>query len=59
MSAYSTSIKDYVARYRQEVGDQGLIDPHEVAGWAYKHGLHNQARVTRTQRENDHRYYCC
>lgn len=40
MPAYSTAIKDYVTRYRREVGDDGLIDPHAVAGWAYKNGLH-------------------
>ena len=36
MSAYSNAIKDYVERYQQETGHQGLIDPHEVAAWAYR-----------------------
>lgn len=41
MSAYSNAIKDYIARFQQEVayGD-GLIDPHEVAEWAYRNGCH-------------------
>ena len=40
MSGYSTAIKEYVQRYKKEVGDNGLLDPHELAEWAYKHGLH-------------------
>lgn len=41
MSAYSNAIKDYVSRFKNEVafGD-GLIDPHEVAEWAYRNGCH-------------------
>ncbi len=41
MSAYSSSIKDYIEQFKAEVsvGD-GLIDPHEVAEWAYRRGLH-------------------
>jgi hypothetical protein len=46
MSAYSTSVKDYVARYQREVGGEGLIDPHEVAGWAFKNGLHKPSVKT-------------
>lgn len=40
MSAYSNAVKDYIERYRKEVGGDGLIDPHEVAGWAWRKGLH-------------------
>ena len=40
MSAYANAVKDYVERYKAEVGSDGLIDPHEVAAWAYRQGLH-------------------
>lgn len=40
MSAYSNAVKEYIERYKNEVGDVGLIDPHEVAGWAWRKGLH-------------------
>jgi len=40
MSAYSTQIKDYLQRYKREVRDDGLIDPHDVAAWAFHEGLH-------------------
>jgi hypothetical protein len=40
MSGYSAAIKNYVQRYKNEVGDDGLMDPHVLAEWAYKHGLH-------------------
>lgn len=40
MSAYSNSIKDYIERYKAEVGNDGLVDPHDLAAWAYKNGLH-------------------
>jgi hypothetical protein len=40
MSAYSNSVKAYIERYRREVRDEGLIDPHELAEWAYEKGLH-------------------
>lgn len=40
MSAYSNQVKAYVERYQAEVRADGLIDPHEVAAWAYKNGLH-------------------
>lgn len=40
MSAYSSAVKDYIDRFRAEVRDDGLIDTHEVAEWAYKNGLH-------------------
>lgn len=40
MSAYSNQVKHYIDRYRDEVRDDGLLDPHDVAGWAYRNGLH-------------------
>lgn len=40
MSAYSNSVKSYIDRFREEVRDDGLIDTHEVAEWAYARGLH-------------------
>lgn len=40
MSAYANEVKAYLERYQDEIGDNGLIDPHEVAAWAYKNGLH-------------------
>ncbi|HSV47517.1 MAG TPA: hypothetical protein VLJ58_17135 [Ramlibacter sp.] len=41
MSAYSNAIKEYIERFRHEVGiGDGLIDAHEVAEWAYKNGCH-------------------
>ena len=40
MSAYSNEIKNYIERYKKEVRNDGLIDPHDLAAWAYKNGLH-------------------
>lgn len=40
MSAYANQIKAYIERYRAEVGGDSLLDPHEVAAWAYHRGLH-------------------
>jgi hypothetical protein len=40
MSAYSDSIKRYIERYKKEVRNDGLFDPHDLAGWAYQNGLH-------------------
>lgn len=40
MSAYANQVKAYLERYQAEVGGDGLIDPHEVASWAYRNGLH-------------------
>lgn len=39
MSAYSDQVRDYVARYQLQAGSTGLIDPREVAEWAYNKGL--------------------
>lgn len=40
MSAYSNAVKDYIERYKAEVGSDSLIDTHELAAWAYQNGLH-------------------
>ena len=40
MSAYANQVKSYIERYRTETGGDGLLDPHEVAAWAYTRGLH-------------------
>ncbi|WP_291813248.1 hypothetical protein [Limnobacter sp.] len=40
MSAYANQVKSYLERYQAEVGDDGLIDTHAVAVWAYNNGLH-------------------
>lgn len=40
MSAYANQVKAYLERYQTEVGGDGLIDPHAVAEWAYRNGLH-------------------
>lgn len=40
MSAYGNQVKAYCERYENEVGGDGLLDPHRVAEWAYKNGLH-------------------
>lgn len=40
MSAYANQVKSYIERYQAEVGGDGLLDPHAVAEWAYRQGLH-------------------
>jgi hypothetical protein len=41
MSAYRNSILEYIERYKAETGNSdGLVNPHDLAAWAYKHGLH-------------------
>jgi len=41
MSSYSNAVKEYIQRYKKEIGDNNaLIDPHELAEWAFKNGLH-------------------
>lgn len=40
MSAYQKQVKDYVSRFEHENGATGLLDPHEIAEWAYERGLH-------------------
>lgn len=38
--SYSDEVKKYVAMYLEEFGgDSGLVDPHDIAGWAYTRGL--------------------
>lgn len=47
MSAYGNQIKAYIERYQKEVGgSDGLLDPHEVAEWAYRKGLHKPSMQT-------------
>lgn len=40
MSAYHNQVKEYVSRFEKEKGKEGLLDPHEIAQWAYSNGLH-------------------
>lgn len=40
MSGYSNAVKEYVERYKAEMNSDGLLDPHAVAEWAYRNGLH-------------------
>lgn len=40
MSAYTNSVNEYIDRYRAEVRNDGLVEPREVAEWAYRNGLH-------------------
>lgn len=40
MSSYSNQIREYTDRFKREIRDDGLIDPIELATWAYKNGLH-------------------
>ena len=41
MSSYSDQIKEYVSLYKKEkMIDNAVINPHEVAAWAYSNGLH-------------------
>lgn len=40
MTAYANQVKSYIERYQAEVGGDGLLDPHAVAEWAYRNGLH-------------------
>ena len=40
MSAYGNQVKSYIERYQLEQGGDGMLDPHAVAEWAYRQGLH-------------------
>ena len=40
MSAYANQVKAYLERYQVQFGQDGLIDAHAVAEWAYSNGLH-------------------
>jgi len=46
MSAYANQVKAYIERYQAEVGGDGLLDPHAVAEWAYRKGLHKPSLRT-------------
>lgn len=46
MSGYSNAVKEYVERYKTEVGSDGLLDPHAVAEWAFRNGLHKPSVKT-------------
>ena len=45
MSAYSNQMKAYIEQFQAERGG-GLIDPHELAEWAYKRGLYKPSLKT-------------
>lgn len=40
MTAYSNAVKDYIERYKREINNGAIIDPHDLAAWAYRNGLH-------------------
>lgn len=42
MSAYSNEIKTYIERYKKEVRNDGLIDPHD-----FRHGRIKTAYISR------------
>lgn len=46
MSAYGNQVKSYIERYQAEMGGNGLLDPHDVAEWAYQRGLHKPSLRT-------------
>ncbi len=46
MSSYSDAVRDYIKRYKTEVGSDGLLDPHALAEWAYHNGLHKPNPTT-------------
>lgn len=46
MTAYSNQVRLYIERFKREVRDDGLIDPQELAGWAYRNGLHKPNATT-------------
>lgn len=46
MSAYGNQVKSYIERYKTERGGSGLLDPHAVAEWAYREGLHKPSMRT-------------
>lgn len=46
MTAYANQVKAYLERYQAEVGGDGLLDPHAVAEWAFKNGLHKPSLKT-------------
>ena len=46
MSGYTNAVKEYVERYKAEVGADALLDPHAVAEWAFRNGLHKPSVKT-------------
>lgn len=46
MTAYANQVKAYLERYQNEVGGDGLLDPHAVAEWAFRNGLHKPSLKT-------------
>lgn len=46
MSGYTNAVKEYVERYKAEVGSDALLDPHAVAEWAFSKGLHKPSLRT-------------
>lgn len=45
MSAYANQMKAYIEQYKAEMG-AALLDPHAVAEWAYRRGLHKPSLRT-------------
>jgi hypothetical protein len=46
MTAYSNQIKKYIDRYKNEINSGPAVDPHELAAWAYRNGLHKPSTKT-------------
>ncbi len=46
MTAYSNQIKNYIDRYKKEINPSSIADPHELAAWAYRNGLHKPSTKT-------------
>ena len=46
MSAYVNEIRSYIERFKREVCDDALIDPHRLAEWAYRNGLYKPSART-------------
>lgn len=48
MSAYSNAVKEYIDRYKKEVDDSPLIDPHNLCG------LGLSKRLAQTKHKNNY-----
>lgn len=46
MSGYSNAMKDFIERYKVEVGAEGVFDLRAVAEWAYSKGLYKPNPTT-------------
>jgi len=46
MTAYSNQVRNYIDRYKKEVNPSSIIDPQELAAWAYQNGLHKPSQKT-------------